>query len=143
MKKFWKIVSKKDVIFLLCIFALVIVITFFDFANKIKVNFDDEAVNIKTSKYSMRVEYTLVDSIELTDIPEAGSSIDGADDMVVRTGVWTNGAWGEYTACMVLTHGKCIVIHLNDGRIFAFNSTSASKTAEVYQTFLSHLPDAT
>lgn len=139
-KKFWKLVSKRDLIFGSIIFVLVIVLTFFESANKVTVKFGEEAVDIKAPKYSMNIPYEMVASVELVEIPDRGETEDGRDDMVTRTGLWNNEAWGEYYACLDLQTTNCIVVHLNDGRIFVFSRRSNDETAAVFETFQTYLP---
>lgn len=96
-------------------------------------------MDIKAPKYSMNVPYDMVESIELVEIAEPGENVKGRDDMVTRTGIWENEAWGEYYACLDLQTSQCIVIHLDDGRTFVFSRRSNEETAEIFETFRTHL----
>ena len=69
MKKFWYVVSKKDFIFGLVVFALAILISLKP-SNKVRVKFDETSVDIVTTKYSMNIPYNMVDSVSLMDKPE-------------------------------------------------------------------------
>lgn len=138
-EKFWKLVSKRDLVFGIIIFAAVIIFSFVESANKVKVEFSEDAVDIKAPKYSMNVPYDMVESIELVEIAEPGENVKGRDDMVTRTGIWENEAWGEYYACLDLQTSQCIVIHLDDGRTFVFSRRSNEETAEIFETFRTHL----
>ena len=138
-EKFWKLVSKRDLVFGIIIFAAVIIFSFVESANKVKVEFAEDAVDIKAPKYSMNVPYDMVESIELVEIAEPGENVKGRDDMVTRTGIWENEAWGEYYACLDLQTSQCIVIHLDDGRTFVFSRRSNEETAEIFETFRTHL----
>lgn len=138
-EKFWKLVSKRDLIFVTVIFVAVIIFSFVESANKVTVKFGETAVDINAPKYSMNVPYEMVESIELASIADAGENVDGRDDMVTRTGTWRNDDWGEYFACIDLQTSQCIVIHLDDGRIFVFSRRSDKETASVFETFQSYL----
>lgn len=138
-EKFWKLVSKKDLVFISIIFLIVIVMTFVESYNKVTVEFGGDAVDIRAPRYSMNIPYDMVESIELAEIPDRGETEDGRDDMVTRTGVWTNEAWGEHYACLDLQTTNCITVHLNDGRIFVFSRRSNEETAAVYETFQGYL----
>lgn len=138
-EKFWKLVSKRDLIFVAVIFAVVIVMTFFETANKVRVTFGDESVDIKSPRYTMNIPYDMVDSIELMDLPGGGKDVNGKDDMVTRTGVWENEVWGEYHICANLNSTNCVVVHLNDGRVFVFSNKNNETTAENFETFDSYL----
>lgn len=138
-EKFWKLVSKKDLVFGIVLFAVVIGMTVFETYNKVKVEFSDTAVDISTSKYSMNIPYDLVASVELSALPEAGEVIDGTDDMAARTGCWENETWGEYYICADLNSPTCIVVHLMDGRIFVFSRRDTANTQNDYFQFLQQL----
>lgn len=138
-EKFWKLVSKRDLVFGIIIFAAVIIFSFVESANKVKVEFAEDAVDIKAPKYSMNVPYDMVESIELVEIAEPGESEKGRDDMVTRTGTWKNETWGEYYACLDLQTSQCIAIHLDDGRTFVFSRRSNEETAAIHETFQSYL----
>lgn len=140
-EKFWKLVSRKDLVFGILLFAVVIVMTVFETYNKVTVDFSDTSVDICTSKYSMNIPYDLVESIELVELPDAGQVIDGADDMAARTGLWENATWGEYYICADLNSSTCIVTRLEDGRIFVFSRRNEEETKNDYRQFLQHLPE--
>lgn len=134
MKKVWQIISKKDLVFGLLIFAAVIIVSFRP-SNKVKVSFGEESVDLRTTKFSMNIPYEMVESIELAERAENGEEIDGHDDMIVLTGEWKNEEWGEYTACIELATNNCILVYLNDGRLFVISRRDDEETAVVYEQF--------
>lgn len=138
-QKFKRLVFQRDFMFVVVLFVLAIVIGVFTSVTKVKVNFGEEAVDIYTNRYVMNVPYGIVESIELVEMPELGEVVNGREDGICNTGVWSNEAWGEYTACLHLQTNTCIVIHLNDGRIFAFSHRSDAVTAEDFAAFQSRL----
>ena len=138
-EKFWKLVSRKDLVFGILLFAVVIAMTVFETYNKVKVDFSDTAVDIRTGKYSMNIPYEMVESVELTALPDAGQVMDGADDMAARTGLWENETWGEYYICADLNSPICIVAHLEDGRTFVFSRRNEEETTRIYEMFLDQL----
>ena len=138
MKKFWQLVSRKDLVFGILIFAIVIAMSFYDAANKISVKFQETAVDIQSKKYSMNIPYDMIVSAELIENAEPGTVVKGFDDMSIRTGTWNNDLWGEYVVCMV-PKVDAIAVTLEDGRIFVFNRLDDETTAEVYETLLTYL----
>lgn len=139
MKKFFQVVPLKHVLFVLALFAVTLLISFAESANLMKIEFGEETVSITSKKYSMSIDYVDVASIELAEIQDAGESIDGRDNISSRGGQWKNDAWGEYTICANLAVTKCILVRLEDGRLFVFNSNSDEKTQAVYEEFLNYL----
>jgi len=138
MKKFWQVVSKKDLIFGLVILALTVLISLKP-SNKVRVQFEETAVDIKTTKYAMNIPYDMVDSIALVDKPELGTQIDGYNDNIVAYGIWENDVWGEYTACIEVYTDNCITINLTDGRLFVISRRDNEETAKVFAEFQSHI----
>jgi len=138
MKKFWYVVSKKDFIFGLVVFALAILISLKP-SNKVRVKFDETSVDIVTTKYSMNIPYNMVDSVSLMDKPELGTQIDGYNDNVVAYGIWENDTWGEYTACIEGATDNCIVISLTDGRTFVISRRDNQETQRVFEEFQTYV----
>lgn len=142
MKKFLNSVAGRYTIFGLCLFLVVIGISFIEAYNRIQVEFSNTEINITSNKFSMCVEYDLIESIELMDMPDRGESTGGSDDGSIRFGDWTNETWGDYVSLSIPHATNCVVIHLNDGRTFVFNSRNNDTTAEIFATFQSHLEGA-
>ena len=140
MKKFWQLISKKDLIFGIIIFILVILISFKP-SNKVRFSFEEDSVDIKATKYAMNIPYDMIDYIELIDKPDTGEEINGYTDNIIVTGEWKNDAFGEYTACIEVATDNCIAVHLNDGRIFVVSRRDNEETAKVYEEFLTHLEE--
>lgn len=137
--KFWQSISKKDLVFGVILFALVIVVSLFQPSNKILAEFEENAVNVKSSRYAMNIPYEMVQSIELTEKPDMGQPVDGKDDMILQTGTWHNDTWGNYEMCAEIATDNCIVIHLTDGRIFVISRRDDAETEKVFEEFQGHL----
>lgn len=139
MKNIWQAISKKDLIFGLIILTLVIVISIFRPSKNVKAVFDETSVDIKSTQFSMNIPYDMVESLELTDLPELGENVDGYNNQVIQTGLWKNDTWGEYQSCLDLACETCVVVHLIDGRIFVISRQDQEATAEFYEEFQTHL----
>ena len=138
MKKFWQIVSKKDLIFGIIVFSLVILISFKP-SNKVRFSFAEDSVDIRSTKYSMNIPYDMVESLELVSKPDMGIEIDGYTDNIIANGLWENEAWGEYTCCLEVYTDNCILVHLTDGRLFVLSRRDNAETQRVYEEFLTYL----
>jgi hypothetical protein len=142
--KFWKkfslLVSKPHLYFGIFLFVVVIGTSLIESANKVTVQFGEAAVDIKSTRvYSMNIPYDMVSSVELIEMPDAGEAIKGTYDMTVRYGHWKNEVWGDYVVCMDPDATDCIVVHLDDGRIFVFNRKDNETTAEDFAIFQNYL----
>ena len=140
---FWKkikmLVPLKHVMFILFLTAAMLAIAFYDSAEDIKVTIEPESVTIKATGYTMNIPYEMIETMELVDMPDGGSVICGKDDLVVRYGNWENEAWGEYFICADLDATKCIVAHLDDGRIFVFSRKSNTETETIFKGLLPYV----
>ena len=139
MAKLWQAISRKDFLFGILIFVLVLLISIFQPSNKILVEFGETAVDVKSAQFTMNIPYTMVETIELVDRPDPGKEVDGHDDMILLTGTWENDTWGEYTACIEGATDNCIVVYLNDGRIFVISRRDNEETTKVFEEFQLHL----
>lgn len=139
MKNIWQAISKKDFIFGLIVLALVIIISIARPSKNVKTVYDVDAVDVKSTQYSMNIPYEMVSNLELAELPELGENLDGYNNQVIQTGLWRNEVWGEYHSCLDLACETCMVVHLNDGRIFVISLRNAEETAASYEEFLSHI----
>ena len=137
--KFWQSISTKDFGFGVILFALVIAVSILQPSNKIIAKFGDDAVDIKSAKFTMNIPYDMVDHIELMELPDKGEVLKGSDDMSVRTGNWKNETWGEHYICVNLSSTNCIAVYLEDGRVFVFSRYSNSENARDFETFQNYL----
>lgn len=139
MKKFWKVISRKELIFLAVIVVAVLVTTAFDTQNKIKVEFGEESVDIVSKRYSMNIPYEMIADAELVEVSDFGTLIEGEEDMTIGTGLWSNELWEEYYLCAI-PYVKCIAVTLDDGRVFVFNRLDDETTLQIYEELLEQLP---
>lgn len=142
--KFWKSFSKSTVkrqlLFGLFLFAIMIPIAILDSNTQVKVSFYDTSVFIKSDKYSMDVPYEQIESAALEAMADPGERVDYSyDNDVLRAGVWNNEAWGEYHIVADLDTSCCVVLHLDDGRIFVFSCKDDAKTEKLYTELLTHI----
>ena len=139
MKKFLNSVTGRYLIFGLCLFAVVIGVSMVEAHFRIEVTVTDADISVGSNRYNLRVEYDLIETLELVEMPDRGENIDGRDETSIRYGIWSNDTWGEYTVLAVPNATNCIVLHLNDGRTFVFNARSNDYTAEIFAQLQTHL----
>lgn len=129
----------RDLAFTVLLFTIILTIAFCRAEDMIHISFGEEAVDITTNRYSMNIPYEMVESIEIGDVDDDDELVNGVADIALRTGVWTNEQWGEYSACVDVQTNKCILVHLIDGRLFVFSHQSDEKVQSDFETFQSHL----
>ena len=144
--KFWKSFSKRSVLrqlfFGIALFIILIPIAIWDSNTQVKVSFNSEAAFVSSDEYNMNIHYADIVSAELTALADPGEEVqDCLDNDILRVGVWTNDAWGEYIIVADLDATTCILLKLEDGRTLVFNRKNDKTTAEIYETLLTYLPN--
>ncbi len=129
----------RDVAFAVILLTIALIGAFCQGQNLMTVTFGAESVDVVTDKYSMNIPYDMVASVEVAEYSDDDENVDGRDDMVLRTGVWMSQNWGEYHACLDLQTDTCILVRLNDGRLFVFSHKSDEKVMEDFNTLQSYL----
>jgi len=129
----------RDLVFALVLFTLILTVAFCRAENMMDVTFGESAVDIHTSRFNMNIPYDMVESIEIGDINKHDKTEESITDIALRTGQWTSETWGEYSACLDMQTSKCILVHLNDGRLFAFSHKSDEKVQQDFETLQSYL----
>lgn len=136
-----KLVSKKDMIFIACIFLFVIVFSLITGGDAVEVHFSEEIMSITSTGFEFDITYTDVESIALETLPELGTMDKGTDTTSLKCGNWNNTIWGDYHLCVLPEISDCVVVTLKDGRTVVFNYKDAEKTADVYNIFQDYLDD--
>ena len=138
--KFRDYFSLKHILFAISLIAVMMFFAVRQSNNMVKVYFEDTQMEVVSSKYSMAIPYDIIASAELADLAEPGEKVEsGWDDDLLRSGKWVNDTWGEYYICADLDTSNCIVMELNDGRIFVISRKNDKTTAEIYETLLTYL----
>ena len=129
----------RDLAFTVLLFTLILTVAFCRAEDMIQVNFGQEALDVVTNRYSMNVPYEMIESVEVGVLDKDDEIIEGKGDIALRTGHCTNKDGGEYYGVIDLQTSKCVLIYLNDGRLFVFSHQSDEKVqsdASTLQTYL-------
>ncbi len=144
MKSFWysKKAMLKQFLFVLALFAILIPVAIWDSNTQVKVSYSSDAMSVRSDHYSLTIPYDIIEDVVITDLAELGEEVaDGWEDDIVRTGNWRNDTWGEYFIVADMDADNCVLITLNDGRLFVVSQKNNTATEEVYNTLLSKLPN--
>ena len=129
----------RDLAFTVLLFTLILTVAFCRAEDMIQVNFGENALDVVTNRYSMNIPYEIIESVEVGILDKDDEIIQGKGDIALRTGHCTNKDWGEYYGIIDLQTSKCVLIYLNDGRLFVFSHQSDEKVqsdASALQTYL-------
>ena len=129
----------RDVLFAVFLMSIMILFAFCSAKNMMDVTFGETALDVVTKRYSLNIPYDMVASIEIGDVDPDDEILKGKGDIALRTGHCTNIVWGEYYGCIDLQTSKCILVHLNDGRLFVFSHQSDEKVQSDFEILQSHL----
>lgn len=136
-----KLVSKKDMIFIACIFLVVIVFSLVSGGNTVEVHFSDEVMSIEATGFAFDIAYTDIEKAELMALPELGTMDKGSDTSALKCGNWNNALWGDYHLCVIPDVNSCVVVTLKDGRTVVFNYKEAENTEGVFSLLQDYLDD--
>ena len=141
---FWRSFSKKSalrqLLFAVVLFALAIPVAILDSSTQVKVDFGQEQVSIRSDRYNMTVRYEQIASAQLSPLAEPGEDMEDAfDNDILRAGKWHNDTWGDYYITADLDASNCIVLQLDDGRIFVFSRKNDTATSEDFRILQTHL----
>lgn len=136
-----KLVSKKDLIFITCIFLAVIVFSLVTGGNTIEVHFDNDQMSIEATGFEFNIAYEDIANAELTTLPELGTMDKGSDTTSLKCGNWNNALWGDYHLCVIPDVDSCVVVTLTDGRHVVFNYKEAENTEGVFSILQDYLED--
>ncbi len=131
--------NTRDLTFVAMIFGLMLLFAFCESATLMDVTFGETAVDVITDHYTMNIPYDMVESLEIGEISKDDELLQGTYDFALRMGLWTNEEWGEYYACMDLAPKTCILVHLDDGRLFVFSHKNDETVAEEFETLQSYV----
>lgn len=135
MKKFFTSISKRDLIFISAIFAMLMVLIFRSSSVNIWVNSDEEMLYITSPRQNMDIPKKDISAVELVARRELGTCVDGFSHEQYCCGVWENDLWGEYDLCVIPEQEHYIVLTLKSGRKIVFTASTNEKTKAVYEAY--------
>ena len=129
----------RDLLFAVLLFTLILTVAFCRAEDMITVNYGEKAVDVMTNRYSMNIPYDMIESVQIGDVDEDDEIIKGKGDIALLTGHCTNKNWGEYYGIIDRQTDKCVLVRLNDGRLFVYSHQSDEKVQQDYENLLSRL----
>ena len=129
----------RDLAFAVVLFTLILTVASCRAENMITVTYGEEAVDVVTNRYSMNIPYDMIESVQIGDVDEDDEIIKGKGDIALLTGHCMNKEWGEYYGIIDRQTGKCVLVYLNDGRLFVFSHQSDEKVQSDFETLQSYL----
>lgn len=128
--------KQKNLALVIPILALVLFYIFSGGSVGISLDFGEDALTLSTLNYDWPIPYNEIESLELTNMPELGTVIDGSEKRTLCCGTWKNETFGEYTLCADPRIETCIVIRMNSDRIYVLNYENSDSTEQLHNMFL-------
>ena len=129
----------RDLAFTVLLFALILTVAFCRAEGMIQVTFGKEALDVVTNRYSMNVPYEMIESVEIGVLDKDDEIIEGKGDIALLTGHCMNKEWGEYYGIIDRQTDKCVLVYLNDGRLFVFSHQSDEKVQSDFEALQNYL----
>ena len=127
--------KQKNSIFAVVILAVVLFYVFSGGSVGVTLDFGEDALTVSASNYDWTVPYDQIAALELTELPDRGTCLQGTEKRRLCCGTWDNGIWGEYTLCVDPRIEPCIVVTLDNGSIYVLNYENPDSTEQLHQMF--------
>ena len=127
--------KQKNLAIVILVLAMVLFYIFSGGSVGISLDFGEDALVLSASDYDWLIPYAQIESLELTDLPELGSVVDGSEKHILCCGIWENEAFGEYTLCADPRIESCIVIRMRSGDIYVLNYENGDSTEQLHKMF--------
>lgn len=127
--------KQKNFTIVVFILALVLFYIFSGGSVGITLDFGEEALTLSAEDYDWLISYEQIKVLELTDLPELGTVIDGSEKRNLCCGTWKNDTFGKYILCIDRRIENCIVIRMESGDVYVLNYENSDSTAQLHQMF--------
>ncbi len=127
--------KQKNIFFIFLILALVLFYIFTGGSVGVSLDFGEESLTLSASDYDWTIPYDQIASLELTELPDTGTVIDGIEKRTLCCGTRENDTWGKYILCVNPKIDQCIVVTLNTGNIYVLNYENTDSTDQLHQMF--------
>lgn len=127
--------KQKNAAFAVLILAVVLFYVFSGGSVGISLDFGETGLTLSASDQDWYIPYDQIETLELTELPDSGTCLQGTEKRRLCCGTWENEAWGKYTLCVDPRIDACIVVTLKDGGRYVLNYENADSTRELHQMF--------
>lgn len=125
--------KKYSIILIISIVVIVLVYSLAGGGGKTELDIGEDSLSVKYGDFSASVDYKDIAAIELLELADFGTSIDGGSDSHFRWGLWENEVWGEYTQYTLVNSSAVVALHLGDGGVFLLAYESDETTVMLAQ----------
>lgn len=127
--------KQKNLAIVILILAMVLFYIFSGGSMGISLDFGDDDLTLSASDYDWTIPYDQIESLELSELPDIGTFVDGIQKQTLCCGIWENNLWDKYTLCIDPRIDTCIVISMKNSDIYVLNYENTDATGQLYQMF--------
>lgn len=127
--------KQKNLIFIFLILALVLFYIVSGGSVGVSLDFGGEFLTLSASDYDWTIPYDQIESLELAELPDTGTLIEGIEKRTLCCGIWENEIWDEYILCVNPKIDQCIVVTMNSGNIHVLNYENSDSTGQLHKMF--------
>ena len=127
--------KQKNLTLIILILALVLFYVFSGGSVGISLDFGENELTLSASNYDWLIPYDEIESLELAELPDKGTLIEGIEKRTLCCGTWKNDTFGEYTLCADPRIENCIVIRMESGDVYVMNYENSDSTNQLHQMF--------
>jgi len=107
--------------------------------SNIDATLHDDHLQVQGPLFEINVDYGSIDTVELVEDLDLGRRLFGVGDFTIKSGTFSNDAFGNYELAVHADVNKFIVIH-HGGEVLVFNQQSVEDTVSFYNDLLNKLP---
>ena len=126
--------KKYSLVLLISIVVIVAVYSFAGGGGKMDLDIGEHSLNVVYEDFYTTVKYEDVIAIELVEVSDFGSPVDGGSDKSCRWGTWENEAWGEYSQYTLTGTSRAVLLHMTEG--YFLLSYESGETTELLSEML-------
>lgn len=127
--------KQKNLTLIILILAMVLFYIFSGGSVGISPDFGEDSLILSASDYDWTIPYDQIESLELSDLPDTGTLLDGIEKRTLCCGSWSNERWNEYILCVNPNIDQCIIVTMKDGTIYVLNFENSDSTGQLHKMF--------
>lgn len=101
----------------------------------VDLDFGEETLTVSVSGFEKEIPYAGITSLELAELPDTGTLLEGGDKRGLQYGTWENDTWGEYSLCITSKVSQALVLTMEDGSVFVLNYQDQDNTQALFEMF--------
>ncbi|MBO6084675.1 MAG: hypothetical protein J6O90_06320, partial [Candidatus Methanomethylophilaceae archaeon] len=125
---------------MLCAGLPVMIYDLTDHSSSVDVELEEDCVHVKAPlSIDWRLAYSDIDNVEYRPNLDRGERVAGYGGVSLESGTFRNSEFGSYQLASYIKCSPCIVVTMDNGKVYAFNQSDADSTYALYGNLLTKL----